>query len=222
MVGQTVVIAEGLWAEMRRRLGRNWQGKPRCPFRQEATSIAPAGQRNPSCLRSRAGIASIIRIFSTPLSIVFPLGGIGLRRLEGDVMDLARGGSWAFPGAMALADNGCPVRGLQGDTYPGDIDGQERALVSRESTHLDSMVSLDQPSKPKIRLASEIAPAPGWPATSGRSEPRPASLQPGPVALGTSFRRSGAQDLPPSGGRPAPIAGRHPRLTPSGRAFRAL
>ena len=56
-----------------------------------------------------------------------PLGGIGLRRLEGDVMDLAGGGASAFPGAMAFPDNGCPIR-LHGEPHPGDIDGEEGAL----------------------------------------------------------------------------------------------
>ena len=57
-----------------------------------------------------------------------PLGGIGFRRLEGDVVHLAGGGAAAFAGAMAFPDDGCALR-LHGDADPGDIDGEESALV---------------------------------------------------------------------------------------------
>ena len=57
-----------------------------------------------------------------------PLGGVGLGGLERDIVHLAGGRAAAFPGAMALPDDGCAVR-LHGDPDPGDIDGEEGAAV---------------------------------------------------------------------------------------------
>ena len=84
-------------------------------------------------------------------------GGIGLGGLKRNVMHLARRYPSAFPAAMTLADDGGALRRNR-QPHPGDIDGKEGVpLFSRASTQRDSMVSRDQPSKPKMRLASEIA-----------------------------------------------------------------
>ena len=85
-----------------------------------------------------------------------PFGGIGFGGLESDVVNLARRGATAFARAMAFADNGCSI-GLHGNAHFGDIDGEEDPRFSRARTQRDSTVSRFQPSKPKIRLASEIA-----------------------------------------------------------------
>ena len=53
-----------------------------------------------------------------------PFGGIGFGSLESDVVNVTRGGPAAFPRAMAVADNGCPI-GLHGNAHFGDIDGEE-------------------------------------------------------------------------------------------------
>ena len=57
-----------------------------------------------------------------------PLGGVGFRGLERDIVHLARGRSVAFTGAMALANDGCTIR-MHGDPHPGDIDREECAAV---------------------------------------------------------------------------------------------
>jgi hypothetical protein len=62
----------------------------------------------------------------------------------------------AFAGAMAFANDGCAI-GLYGDPHPGDVNREICPRLSRASTLRDSIVSRFQPSKPKIRLACEIA-----------------------------------------------------------------
>ena len=57
-----------------------------------------------------------------------PLGGIGLGRLERDVVNLARRGAPAFSGAVALPDDGRLAR-LHRDPDLGGVDGQEIAAV---------------------------------------------------------------------------------------------
>ena len=55
-------------------------------------------------------------------------GGIGFGSLDGDVMGFTGRGAAALAGAMAFADDGCPVR-MHGDADPRDIDRQETAPV---------------------------------------------------------------------------------------------
>ena len=57
-----------------------------------------------------------------------PLGGIGFGGFKGNVMHLARRDPSAFPGAMALADDGSALRRNR-QPHPGDIDGKEGAFV---------------------------------------------------------------------------------------------
>ena len=84
-------------------------------------------------------------------------GGIGFCRLECDVVDFARRGATAFTRAMAFANNDCSRRpallcALWRYRRRGMTPRFSRARTQRVST-----VSRLQPSKPKIRLASEIA-----------------------------------------------------------------
>ena len=55
-------------------------------------------------------------------------------------MHLAGGGSAAFPGAMALANDGCAVC-LHGEADPGDIDGEESAafLTGKDAFGFDGL-----------------------------------------------------------------------------------
>lgn len=70
-----------------------------------------------------------------------PLGGIGLGCFERNIVHLARRGSAAFPGAMALADDCRAVR-LHGDADPGDIDSKETAafLAGKDTPRLNRTV----------------------------------------------------------------------------------
>ena len=71
-------------------------------------------------------------------------------------MHLAGGGAAAFAGAMAFSDDGCPL-GPYGEADPGNVNGEECALVFTGQDTAGFVVSRLQPSKPKIRLASEMA-----------------------------------------------------------------
>ena len=55
-------------------------------------------------------------------------GGVGFSCLEGDIVDLTRGGTAAFSGAMAFSNDGGPF-GMHGDAHPCDVDGEEGAAV---------------------------------------------------------------------------------------------
>ena len=84
-------------------------------------------------------------------------GGVGFGRFQSNVVDLARHASATFAGAMALAEDGQTILGLDGDPNLGDVDIRKVPRCSRAKTQRHSIVSRLQPSKPKIRFASEIA-----------------------------------------------------------------
>src|SRR3974377_529705 len=88
-----------------------------------------------------------------------PLGGIGLRGLKGNVMHLARECASAFPAAMTLANDACPI-GLYRQPHPGDIDGKEDAFVlSGERT-----ARFNGLSRPAIKAKDAVGLRDGIPA----------------------------------------------------------
>jgi hypothetical protein len=108
----------------------------------------------PKCGRARQGSIFILAIELK--SERSPLGGVGLGSLKGCVVGFAWGGSPTFPRSMPLPYNRRST-GLNGDTHFRDVNGKEcTEVLAREHTKRIQGLAV-QASKPKIRLASEIA-----------------------------------------------------------------
>ena len=69
-----------------------------------------------------------------------PLGGVGLGRLEGAVMNLARRATMSLAGAVAVADDGAAGR-AHGDPHPGGVDRGKAAarLAAEQALGLDGL-----------------------------------------------------------------------------------
>ena len=108
----------------------------------------------PKCGQARQGSIFILAIELK--SERSPLGGVGLGSLKGCVVGFAWGGSPTFSRSMPLPYNRRST-GLNGDAHFRDVNGKEcTEVLAREHTARIQGLAV-QASKPKIRLASEIA-----------------------------------------------------------------